>query len=284
MKNRSHNKKRNVGIIYEQLINHMCQCVIKNDESGIIKSKGIIKENFKKTSQLHRELKFFNALIQTRGIEASLATSIIQEAKRACQKHFSDDLLEREKSHLIKELNYSFGKGNIFESKIKNYKILATVQTLLNEWRKGSQSDFQITTEYERQLHEWMTTKEEEVIVETNLVSPDIDELTFRLMNEKFNKKYDKLLNNDQKRIIKLFVESKSLENESELIDLFEEIKLKSTKLLENYRCDNQMLSESYDIVKHKIKNVKTQEITEENVKRFLTLCKLNEELKGDDK
>jgi hypothetical protein len=284
MKNRSHNKKRNVGIIYEQLINHMCQCVIKNDESGIIKSKGIIKENFKKTSQLHRELKFFNALIQTRGIEASLATSIIQEAKRACQKHFSDDLLEREKSHLIKELNYSFGKGNIFESKIKNYKILATVQTLLNEWRKGSQSDFQITTEYERQLHEWMTTKEEEVIVETNLVSPDIDELTFRLMNEKFNKKYDKLLNNDQKRIIKLFVESKSLENESELIDLFEEIKLKSTKLLENYRCDNQMLSESYDIVKHKIKNVKTQEVTEENVKRFLTLCKLNEELKGDDK
>jgi hypothetical protein len=285
MKNRSHNKKRNVGIIYEQLINHMCQCVIKNDEKGILKSKGIIKENFKKESQLHRELKFFNALIQTRGIDASLATSIIQEAKKACQKHFSDEILEREKSHLIKELNYSFGKGNIFENKIKNYKILATVQTLLNEWRKGTQSDFQITTEYEKQLHEWMTSKEPEVIVEeTNLVPADVDELTFRLMNEKFNKKYDKLLNNDQKRIIKLFVESKSLENEQELIDTFEEIKLKTTKLLESYHCDNQILSERYDIVKSKIKKINTNELSEENVKKFLTLCKLNEELKGEEK
>lgn len=279
---RSHNKKRNVGLIYEQLVNHMCQCVISNDESNVQRISHIIKENFKKNTQLHRELKFFNALIQTRGIDASLATSIIKEAKSACQKHFSNDNLEKEKSKLIHDLNYSFGKGNIFESKIKNYKMLATVQTLLNEWRKGDDSDFQIVTDYEKQLHEWMTSKEE-VIVEEKLVDSNIDELTFRMMNERFNQKYQNVLNEDQKKIIKLYVESKDSDT-SDLEDTFYEIQQKSIRMLESYRisCNSQVILEKYENVKNNIKNLDASIVNEENVKRFLTLCKLNDELRGE--
>jgi len=282
MKNRSHNKKRNVGLIYEQLVNHMCQCIIQNNEPDVVKANQIIKENFKRNTQLHRELKFFNALIQTRGIEPSLATSIIQEAKSSCQRHFSNEDLEKEKSVLIKSLNYSFGKGNLFESKVKNYKMLATVQTLLNEWRKGHEADFQITTQYEKILHEWMTSQEE-VIVEEKLVDSNIDELTFRMMNERFNKKYENVLNEDQKKIIKLFVESKDSDS-SELELQFEEIKAKSTKLLEGFRlkCDSSILLENFQHVKNNVNKLDTSIVNEENVKRFLTLCKLNEELKGD--
>jgi hypothetical protein len=282
MKNRSHNKKRNVGIIYEQLINYMCKCIIDNDENGVSKINSVIKENFKKDTQLYRELKFFNALIQTKGIDASLATNIIQEAKKSCQHHFSEDVLEKEKSSLIKELNYSFGKGNLFESKVKNYKMLATVQTLLNEWRKGKNSDFQIITQYEKQLHDWMTESiNESTELNESYVSKNVDELTFRIMNQKFNKKYDKLLNDDQKKLIKLFVENKSNTN-IDLTNLFDEIKLKSIKLLESFNCNNQILNERYDIVKNNVKAINIRDISEENLKKFLTLCKLNEELKGD--
>ncbi len=282
MKNRSHNKKRNVGLIYEQLVNHMCQCIIQNDESNTVRASQIIKENFKKNTQLHRELKFFNALIQTRGIDPSLATSIINEAKSACQRHFSNEDLEKEKSVLIKSLNYSFGKGNLFEAKVKNYKMLATVQTLLNEWRKGSEADFEITTQYEKILHEWMTSQEE-VIQEERLVEPNIDELTFRMMNERFNKKYETLLNEDQKKIIRLFIESKN-KDDSELVEQFEEIKVKSTQLLEGFKlkCDSVILLENYHQIKQNINKLDTNLTTEDNLKKFLTLCKLNEELKGD--
>ncbi len=282
MKNRSHNKKRNVGLIYEQLVNHMCQCIIQNDENNTMRASQIIKENFKKNTQLHRELKFFNALIQTRGIDPSLATSIINEAKSACQRHFSNEDLEKEKSVLIKSLNYSFGKGNLFESKVKNYKMLATVQTLLNEWRKASEADFEITTQYEKILHEWMTSQEE-VIQEERLVEPNIDELTFRMMNERFNKKYETLLNEDQKKIIRLFIESKN-KDDHELIEQFEEIKGKSTRLLEGFKlkCDSAILLENYQQIKQNINKLDTNLTTEDNLKKFLTLCKLNEELKGD--
>ena len=284
MKNRSHNKKRNVGLIYEQLVNHMCQCIVANNEENVVLANKIIKENFKRHTQLHRELKFFNALINTRGIDPSLATSIIQEAKNACQRHFSNEDLEKEKSLLIKQLNYSFGKGSLFESKVKNYKMLATVQTLLNEWRKGTNADFEITTQYEKILHEWMTSKEE-VIFEEKLVDSNVDELTFRLMNERFNKKYENLLNEDQKKIIKLYVESKE-SGYDELIDQFEEVKLKTTKLLEGFKinCNSSILLENYANVKRNIHSLNTEIVNEENVKKFLTLCKLNEELKGETK
>ena len=284
MKNRSHNKKRNVGIIYEQLINHMCNCVVENNEDNVKQINRVIKEHFKKNTQLFRELKFFNALIKTRNIDSNLATNIINEAKKACQYHFSSEDLEMEKSNLIKDLNYSFGKGNIFESKINNYKILATVQTLLNEWRKGRNSDFEICTEYEKQLHEWMTTKEPEIITE-KLIPGHVDELTFRLMNERFNKKYENILSEQQKKIIKLFIEINS-SNKLELQQEFENIKESSKKMLKEYKskCNNSILLENYSIVENRINNVDCTDTSEESMKKFLTLCKLNEELKDEMK
>jgi len=280
MKNRSHNKKRNVGIIYEQLINHMCHCVVENNEKNVSDINRIIKEHFKKNTQLFRELKFFNALIKTRDINSVLANNIINEAKKACQYHFSNEDLEREKSNLIKDLNYSFGKGLIFENKINNYKILATVQTLLNEWRKGRNADFEICTEYERQLHEWMTTKEPEVLNE-KIIHGNVDELTFRLMNERFNKKYEDVLTENQKKIIKLFVELNS-SNKLELQQEFENIKIKSLDLLKEFKrnCNNSILLEGYNSVESKVKDVDCSVVNEDNMKKFLTLCKLNEELK----
>jgi len=284
MKNRSHNKKRNVGIIYEQLINHMCSCVVENNEDNVKQINRVIKEHFKKNTQLFRELKFFNALIKTRDIDSNLATNIINEAKKACQYHFSSEDLEMEKSNLIKDLNYSFGKGNIFESKINNYKILATVQTLLNEWRKGRNSDFEICTEYEKQLHEWMTTKEPVVITE-KLITGQVDELTFRLMNERFNKKYENVLSEQQKKIIKLFIEINS-SNKLELQQEFENIKESSKKMLKEYKskCNNSILLENYSIVENRINSVDCADTSEESMKKFLTLCKLNEELKDEMK
>jgi|LauGreDrversion4_2_1035121.scaffolds.fasta_scaffold139343_3 hypothetical protein len=280
MKNRSHNKKRNVGIIYEQLINHMCHCVVENNEKNVSDINRIIKEHFKKNTQLFRELKFFNALIKTRDIDSVLANNIINEAKKACQYHFSNEDLEKEKSNLIKDLNYSFGKGLIFENKINNYKILATVQTLLNEWRKGRNADFEICTEYERQLHEWMTTKEPEILNE-KIIHGNVDELTFRLMNERFNKKYENVLSENQKKIIKLFVELNS-SNKMELQQEFENIKIKSLDLLKEFKhnCSNSILLEGYNNVENKVKNVDCSVLNEDNMKKFLTLCKLNEELK----
>ena len=45
---KTHNKKRNIGIIYEQIIQFICKKVMESDEVSSEKAVEIIKENFGK--------------------------------------------------------------------------------------------------------------------------------------------------------------------------------------------------------------------------------------------
>ena len=139
---KNHNKKRNIGIIYEQIINFVCERLMEDDNQNAEKAISIIKNNFTEGSQLFKEYKLFKALSETKETSDTLATAIIKEAKTACNHMFNNKTLEDEKSSLIRDLNYAFGKGVIFETKVKHYRLYATIQTLLNEWRsKNPQFD-----------------------------------------------------------------------------------------------------------------------------------------------
>ena len=45
---KTHNKKRNIGIIYEQVIQHVCKKAMENNEHEAEVGINIIKEFFKK--------------------------------------------------------------------------------------------------------------------------------------------------------------------------------------------------------------------------------------------
>jgi len=112
---KTHNKKRNIGIIYDQMISSLCESYIENDLETSKKLLKIIKECFKKGTQLQKELQFFNSFLKMRSLPENLSSEIIREAKTASRSHFDSKQLELEKSKLIKLLNYTFGKGVIFE-------------------------------------------------------------------------------------------------------------------------------------------------------------------------
>ena len=77
-----HNKKRNVGIIYEQIITFICSQTIEGNNKDAKIAAAILKEHFALNTQLNKEYKLFKALAETRGISESLGTSIINEAKK----------------------------------------------------------------------------------------------------------------------------------------------------------------------------------------------------------
>lgn len=273
---KTHNKKRNVGIIYEQIINFICKSLLNEKKLQAEKATEIIKNNFHKDSQLFKEYKLFKALATTHNISDQLATSIISEAKKACNHMFNSDQLEREKSALIKDLNYAFGKGVIFESKINDYRIYATIQTLLNEWRENT-NNFDKTTEYEIKLHESLTKKE--VIQETKDI-PRVDALTFKVMRELFDKKYSLTLNGMQKKLIEAFIK----DEEENMSSLYSMIKENTISDLKKYiiECNNNILIEKYQKVKDNLQNLDENDMSKENLERFLTVSKLREEVLGD--
>jgi len=271
---KSHNKKRNVGIIYEQIINYVTDSLMNKDEKKAEEAISLIRKHFKKDTQLFKEYKLFKALVTTSNISEQLASSIINEAKRACNNMFDSKELEREKSSLIKDLNYTLGKGVIFEQKIKKYREYATIQTLLNEWRKPD-SDFSKTTEYEIKLHESLTRNKQSETV----ALPKVDKLTRKIMKSMFEKKYNSQLNESQKEMISYFIsdDKKSLERK------FLSTKSSCKALFENYmrETNNAVLLEKKKDVFAKLSSIDEKEMSKENLQRFLTLAKLNEELKG---
>mgnify|MGYP001174387078 FL=1 len=274
-----HNKKRNIGIIYEQIIQYMCKRIMENDEVTSEKAIKIIKEHFADGTQLQKEYKLFKALSDTKNVSGHLANSIIFEAKKACNNMFDGKKLEREKSKLIKNLNYSFGKGIIFNENVENYRIYATIQTLLNEWRDPKNASFDLTTKYEIKLHESLTEKVE-IVKETKTI-PKIDNLTYNLMNNIFEKKYSSFLNENQNKILKNYAK-----NEEELLrENFSILKEETLSCLNSYiaNCDNNILLEKYKTVKNNISDVSTENTSRDNLQRYLTIAKLKEELLGGE-
>ena len=85
MTRRSHNKKRNVGIIYEQLILTVSKGIVENNQATVKNAKNIIRRHFKPGTELYREHKLFQALVKPYIDNNSLATAILGEAKKACR-------------------------------------------------------------------------------------------------------------------------------------------------------------------------------------------------------
>ena len=272
-----HNKKRNVGIIYEQIINYLCAKSMENDSESSEKAVNIIKKHFSKGSQLYKEYKLFKALVTTHNVSGHLASSIISEAKKACNHMFNSESLEKEKSNLIKDLNYTFGKGVIFEQKVKDYRMYATVQTLLNEWR-DELNNFDKVTEYEIILHESLVKKK--IDEKINHEIPKVNNLTRKIMKEIFDKKYNSQLNETQKNLIAVYIK----DDENSLIESYKAIKSSSKILLENYmtNCNNSILKEKYYDIDNKINSLSTHDTSKENLQKFLTISKLKEELQGE--
>jgi len=272
-----HNKKRNVGIIYEQIISFICSKTIEKDEKSAKKAISIIKNRFKEGTQLRKEHRLFNALASTKGISSSLSTSIINEAKLACNYHFDENKLEIEKSNLIKDLNYAFGKGSIFEQKVKNYKTYATIQTLLNEWRKKDR-DISKVALFESNLQKWMVEPLEE---KPKQLIKKVDPLVLKIMKEKFEKKYQNILTENQKNILAFYFANIE-KNEEVIFEKFNKIKKDTLIELSRYKsgCTNSFLLESFNKVYSNIESINVESTSNKTLKQILTASKLVEEIK----
>lgn len=273
---RSHNKKRNVGIIYEQIVIFICNRLLEKNKKEAEIATNIIAKHFKKGTQLYKEYKLFKALAETSAISDHLASSIILEAKKACNTMFDSTNLEKEKSALIKDLNYSFGKGVIFEEKVSNYRTFATIQTLLNEWREKD-SSFDMIAEYEIKLHNKLTS----TLEETKAGSPvKVTPLISKIMNSKFEEKYKNDLNENQKILIKNFIDDDEKKITSQYLKIKESCLISLQKYMSS--CQNKVLIEKNNIIKKKIQSLDENNLSKDNLQKFLIISKLKEEMLGE--
>ena len=180
-----HNKKRNVGLVFEQLNRVMAKSIIEGDTEKANKCSEIIKEHFSSGTELHKELRLFLALSTIRVNNDSLIDKIMREAKEA-SSNVDVSKLSREKTRLINSLNESFGKDFIFSEKVDAFKSLATVQVLLNEWRKPT------TAAYSYKLEDQLITemKGKTTHSEPKREIPQVNKVVLEMAKKRFFDKY----------------------------------------------------------------------------------------------
>ena len=112
-----HNKKRNIGIVYEQLLTFITANIIADNRNKAKKATKIIERRFKKNTELYKEFRLLNALVNSTVSGTHIAAGIIAEAKNAVRK-IDSKKLEKEKSLLIKDINYQLESNNFYHQQI----------------------------------------------------------------------------------------------------------------------------------------------------------------------
>jgi len=278
-----HNKKRNVGIIYELLLNYISTNIIEGNNFEAKKASKIVERHFKKGTELYKEFKLFNALANTEVKNTHVVASILNEAKNAVRNNINSAKLEKEKSILIKNINYTLNKKSFYHSNIKNYRELGTIQTAINEWKSNS-SDLTKIALLESKIVDKMLSEDKNIDNFKNIDVDHTDRLVYKIMIEKFNNQYKNSLNIDQKEIIKNYVFYKD-KNEKMLQEMFERKKDQSIALLNDFedRSKNKYLLSKVDNVRSKINEVNSKNVNDNTIVKFLTLTKLIEEITKEE-
>ena len=267
-----HNKKRNVGLIHEQLVRYVASSIIAEDKTAAEKAVKIIAKHFRQGSELYKEFRLFNALVNMPVESRSIAERVLSESKKAAKSH-DPNKLRKEKSLLIKDINTKLAESRRFYNiKIDNYKLFATVQTILNEWRGKNFLDLTTRAAYEEKIVGWLSRQSNQDLSE----HVEIDPLVQNLMYQKFETKYKDQLSQTQKQIL----EASVLGSETDFVSVIADTKKKALSELKKFEkiCDNKFLIESIDGVRKKIESL-PEEKSDAVIAKTLHLVHLIEEM-----
>jgi hypothetical protein len=281
---KAHNKKRNVALLYEFLVQSISRALIDGDRSRSSRVLKILKKHFKPGTELYKEFRLANSLVKTTVSSEAVAIDILREARSAARS-LNVFELNKQKSFLIKDINYKLNDENFYDQQVGRYKTLATIQTLINDWREQN-CDISKVAQYEDQLVRWLVT-EKEVEQDRDVIedSPGTGRLLMKVMMKKLNEKYAGVLNDGQRALIKAYAFSTASDDPGLMKMKLNEVRtnlLSSIDVFVNEQPSN-------DFVVGKLNSAREQllaenlegSIDDEVITRFMLYAKLVSELES---
>ena len=209
-KKMKHNKIKNTGILFELLTR---QITVDLMESNSSKAVNIVKKYFKNGTQLGKEYELYKILTETKYNTESRAETLI-EAVMDNRKKLSSGSIKKEKYNLIKEIRESYNEKDFFNTKINNYKVLASIYNLF-EHKEEVAPDKYVATKYtivENITSQSKASKTNKTYDYLKKQEKDLRMLAYSTLVEKFNKKYSNLTKK-QKTLIKEYINNISNTN-----------------------------------------------------------------------
>ena len=237
MKKIKHSKFKNTGFLFELLTRQITLEILNGSEE---KSKGIIKEFYGKGTELSKELRLFNLLINEKYNTESKAEKFIDAILEAHTK-INYTKLQREKYNLVKSIKENFEIKNFLASPVTNYKILASVHKLfeaksqnIKDVKDIFDSKLTIVEHISSSSPSTLKQKEDKLVEEYRKQEKDLRLLTYKILVETFNKKYTNL-DKSQKGLLKEYINN--VTNTSKFNEYFESELIKTiTELHSMYK------------------------------------------------
>ena len=204
-----HSKYKNTGILFELLVRQITADTLKGGDSPAI---DILKEYFVKTS-LGREYKLYESVLKSNVLNEGKVNIVISTILES-SKGFNRTSLKKQKYNLINEIKKHYNLDVFFGSKIKNYKELAALYTLIESHNVEKNTNVDQIIDNKITLLEYLTKQivnteeiKEDVLKEFQTYDKDLRILTYKVLLEKFNSKYENL-STEQKQVLKEFINS----------------------------------------------------------------------------
>ena len=275
-----HSKYKNTGILFELLVRQITNDTLENKYSP---AKDLLQKYFVK-SELGREYKLYESLLKRTSLtetKASITISTLIESSKSLNR----GAIKKQKYNLINEIKSHYNITHFFNHKLPNYKPFAAFYTLL-ELNNSNTCNPEQLIQNKITILEHLTVASiekskvrDEVMEEVNKSDKDTKLLTYKILMEKFNGKYNDLATK-QKLILKEYINSidnaprlkefytnKIYEIKNELVNLNKGTKNKVTKI---------KIAEVVSLIKVPPKNYK---LKDKDLVDLLQYCDLVDEL-----
>jgi hypothetical protein len=201
-----HSKFRNTGLLFELLVRQITSDTLEGKNSVAI---NILKKYFVNT-ELGKEYKLYEQLTAYKNLTESKAEMVINTLVETSSKLKRSEI-RKQKYNLVKEIRDNYSVEKFFRVQVTNYKIFAALNNLI-ENQTSEKVTPEITISNKITILEHLTKIPVIAPVDTLLeeyrgYSKDLRVLTYRLLLDKFNDKYDHL-STQQKEVLREVINS----------------------------------------------------------------------------
>jgi len=194
-----HNKKRNTAFLYEALVREMTKAVVSQDKERKNNIVDILKESFSTNKVLGKELKLYQAILESTNLDNVTAEKLLYKIREAYSELDEQEIYNAQ-STVINRINKEIG-SDVYNNFVPNYKSIATVSQLFGA--DSTAVGIKRGVILEQQVLETITsntTKEPK-----NEMKP-IDNIVFKTFTSKFNEVYGEDLLSEQKELLNRYI------------------------------------------------------------------------------
>jgi len=278
-----HSKYKNTGLIFELLVKQIAADTLSRKDSPAVK---ILKKFYTGNTSLVKEFKLYDFVLKNKGVGQRKAEAILSTIVELSRK-IEASTLNKQKYELIKELKNHYNLEDFFSIKVESYKPLAALYCLLEAQNTQGLVDPQVfvdnkTTllEHFSQVKQDANNTKDTLIEEYSKYDKDLRLLTYKILLEKFNNKYDNLLP-EQKNILKEFIISANSTTKLRTLVNEELTKVQTQINKLKPKVEDQIVKIKLDEVSKSISPIKnTEKVTDNHLVSLMQYYELVGELK----